>query len=484
MRKNKLEDRWSQKSDLKRSFENLVQIFIKVFETPQIQWQNYLQAEVNSVLSEIAKKLGVFSLQYETESQNIRRDLTVRDAEGKVVELVNRESMRTRVEGVLINHNDPFSIIRTLALVNRCAHRCETICRSLEKENDPFKIVLDNIQANVDAEILKKISKFMENQQWEKIEEVLQALVLGNISDISLRELEDYCYKNNINFPGELKEVILLQYILELSNVDLREFESNEEREEFFAKRQKKLKSFFSSFSIKSANGILSQTGINGIGAEYYSDFLEFLEKLSNGEPIEDKELNRWFLQLAKNEYKKTRYGMNTLFLQDLKSAMEEIKLQILLKQSQQYCECAVDMGYMADMRGQMFWIKDKSIEIIGQLLKSELYSDLLEWRVGIDTSEITTNDTRKKNTNVLVINYPELSYYVEVHMPPYLARILELGEGTLKPGYERVKHTAVYDRDKEEVYAISRSSIPKNRGKCSKKNDVDKTFYEKRRNS
>ena len=61
----------------------------------------------------------------------------------------------------------------------------------------------------------------------------------------------------------------------------------------------------------------------------------------------------------------------------------------------------------------------------------------------------------------MLAIDYPELSYYIEVHMPNYMSDLLITELGIKEPvnsserSFERLGASAVYDREDTEIEEI-----------------------------
>ena len=119
-------------------------------------------------------------------------------------------------------------------------------------------------------------------------------------------------------------------------------------------------------------------------------------------------------------------------------------------------------------IQNKMFAVKANYIAMIAQLLKNNTLKDI--------KYELVEAPTRPGFDNMLVIDDPSLSYYIEVHMPNFLATVL-----TKKYGFEVTKErttlplgsSAVYERDMEEVNLLK---AVLNKGFLDEKNNKAET--------
>ena len=105
------------------------------------------------------------------------------------------------------------------------------------------------------------------------------------------------------------------------------------------------------------------------------------------------------------------------------------------------------------EFQNQLFSVKDNYISMIGQLLKTSLSN--------IKYELIKTHDATPGFEYMLIIDDPELSYYIEVHMPNFMAFSL-IHEYGLKYSKKRLTEnsgaTAVYKRKRNEIDQINKA--------------------------
>lgn len=112
------------------------------------------------------------------------------------------------------------------------------------------------------------------------------------------------------------------------------------------------------------------------------------------------------------------------------------------------------DKETLESFQEDLYWIKDQFIVMIAQLLKSDSRYKQLDY-------ELVKTDDSGDFQNMLAIDYPELSYYIEVHMPNFISHELQETYGFETPKsnnnrkFEKLGASAIYDRDDKEVEEI-----------------------------
>lgn len=114
------------------------------------------------------------------------------------------------------------------------------------------------------------------------------------------------------------------------------------------------------------------------------------------------------------------------------------------------------------DYRKDMFWTKDQLIIMVGQLLtKDPRFSNMRHELVHCGEPGFDT---------MLAVDYPELSYYIEVHMPNYVANTLtrDFGMGPRVASnhrmFEPLGASAIYKREQSEVNNIASNGMSNTR--------------------
>lgn len=111
------------------------------------------------------------------------------------------------------------------------------------------------------------------------------------------------------------------------------------------------------------------------------------------------------------------------------------------------------DKETLMSFQEDLYWIKDQLIVMIAQLLKNDSRYNQLEY-------ELVKNGSGDFE-NMLAIDYPELSYYIEVHMPNFISHELVKTYGFDEPKdnnnrkFDKLGASSVYDRDEHEIEEI-----------------------------
>jgi hypothetical protein len=127
------------------------------------------------------------------------------------------------------------------------------------------------------------------------------------------------------------------------------------------------------------------------------------------------------------------------------------------------------DLNKKEDARKSMFWIKDQLIVIIAQLLKNDERYKNFEYEM--------VKNGEPPFQNMLAIDDPDLSYYIEVHMPDYIANTLVKEYGISEPvendkrKFEKLGASAIYRRDDKEIRNILLRSLDNIRARIISRN-------------
>jgi len=128
-----------------------------------------------------------------------------------------------------------------------------------------------------------------------------------------------------------------------------------------------------------------------------------------------------------------------------LKNNKENIVYSYLIKQYK-------TGKYIVSLQSKMFAIKDEYISMIGQLLKKD------EQFTNVKYELIKTPDATAGFEYMLIIDDRDLQYYIEVHMPNFIATSLKKKYGLFE-SQERITQklgaSAVYERTKYEIDKI-----------------------------
>ena len=107
---------------------------------------------------------------------------------------------------------------------------------------------------------------------------------------------------------------------------------------------------------------------------------------------------------------------------------------------------------YIVSLQSKMFAIKDEYISMIGQLLKKEQQFTNVKYEL------IRTSDATAGFEYMLIIDDRDLQYYIEVHMPNFIATSLKKKYGLFESQERRTQKlgaSAVYERSKYEIDKI-----------------------------
>ena len=190
---------------------------------------------------------------------------------------------------------------------------------------------------------------------------------------------------------------------------------------------------------------------------KYVDDFNVDISKLSNNE------IEEILGTLSKNSLPDKK--KNSIMI----SIMRALKLDINMKNLEQdylkiknarpqilkaYVEkLQDDKEALQSFQEDLYWIKDQFIVMISQLLKNDSRYKQLEY-------ELVKNGNGDFE-NMLAIDYPKLSYYIEIHMPNFISNELIKTYGFDPPRdnnnrkFEKLGASAVYDRDEQEITEI-----------------------------
>ena len=330
------------KGEIKKLIGEIEEKFLSGNPVEQ-KWTERDQQKLNQKLNLIAEKLDVFSITGNNEEDNIRNDLTIIDAEtGEKINLVNIENMKKRVKDTL-KTNNIFSLLRCLAISNKCAHKCDQNYIGLQDRIENVRKMKRGLRKPIKSSLDFNMDS-ISNNDFEKLMEALG--------------------KSKIK-----KEAIIS--ICRTLGIDVTDIKSDEE----------KLEDIF------------------------------------------------YELQCQK------------------KTIVDKYEKQLIAKANVEE-EC----------RKNLFWIKDQLISMVGQLL----VNDKKYQKLNYEMIECGTDDFK----NMLAIDYDVLSYYIEVHMPNFIAEELVEKHKLKEPvkseerTFEALGATAVFDRDDAEIEEIRKGHL------------------------
>lgn len=321
-------------NNLIREIEEKFSVETSVYQ----EWSEEEQEILNEKLTLIAEEIGVFESTEKKEEENIKNDLTIIDKNtGEKIELVDIINMKQRIKDVL-KTNDMFSILRSVAVSNKCAHKCDNNYKGLQEQ---IKSIREEKKQYI-RPIKSTINFNMESISKNDLEKLMQALEGTNI-----------------------KRGAIIS-ICRTLGIDIKDIKSNEE------------------------------------------------------------ELNKIFYELKCQR----------------RLILDKYEEQLIKKAD-------AEQSY----RESLFWIKDQLIAMIGQLLVNNVEYNKLDYEM----IECGQDDFK----NMLAIDYTELSYYIEVHMPNFIAEELieeynvKASVKSDKRSFEELGASAVYDRDDVEIERI-----------------------------
>lgn len=131
-----------------------------VYNKNRLIYSERTQEKVSEYLLKLCDLVGYFDKSIKKEREAIKSELYYIDENGEKVDLVNIESMKSRVRSVL-EDNTMFTCLKSLALVNKCAHvfddvidsKSDSICAYTNYGNkisflNPIESVFKNINKN------------------------------------------------------------------------------------------------------------------------------------------------------------------------------------------------------------------------------------------------------------------------------------------------------------------------------------------------
>jgi len=346
------------------SLSELIEKLKKLFcyTDKKLVYNYQTQEDVNKYLTEIARRTGTFTKNIENETDNIQSELTIEDPiTHQKTSLINIASMSDRVKNVL-NSNNIFSCLKSLALANKCAHSFDGKIKTVKES---FISYYKKNYGPIDE------SKITFRQPFETIFPEIKTNNLYDLSDVSLGNLESICNLISKQHPENIK-------------------------------KQKKI-------------GILKQLKI------------PFNVR-------DENDINYQFQSIVNNKNEL----INSYLIKKYEEGIQQLRLQDI-----------------------MFSIKDDYISMIGQLLKTESFSN-------IEYELVKTPGATKGFEYMLIIDDKELSYYIEVHMPNFIAHCLIKEYGLVVSRTRKTINlgaTAVYRRNPEEIEKMRQA---KNNGAVS----------------
>ena len=338
--------------------DSLISEITDLFISRDISKQIYSNVEQDIIsrnLTEISRIVGSFNKQKKNEKGNIEKDLSIVDSQtGKRVNLVDIDRMNDAVEDVL-KENDIYTILKSLAVSNKCAHA--------------FIHSTDQLKEKIEY------WKNERNTSSEKSEKSEIEFDISNISESDMKKLIKQLKKAPKNRGAIIN-------VCKTLSIDISDIKGDE-----IALR-------------------------------------ELYEKIRNSrEDIIDKYI----------------------------SVLSE------------------DLNRKEDARKSLFWIKDQLIVIIAQLLKNDERYQNFEYEM--------VKNGEPPFQNMLAIDDPDLSYYIEVHMPDYIADTLVKEYGMPEPvennkrKFEKLGASAIYRRDDNEIRNILLRSLDNIRARIISRN-------------
>lgn len=316
-----------------------------------LQYDVNSQNEVNVLMKELGNITNLFNTNIKNETKNIKGELTIIDKKtGEKKELVSIESMKHRVVNV-INNNNIYSCLKSLALSNKLAHLYDGNIRKCKNEFiHYYNIIFSN----------------------NKID--------------------------NINFMEEFS--ISFHELVGKDKYNCNMLSDNQ-----FDKIYNLLSNNNSKVDKGAKINVLKTLGV------------EFNIK-------DDNDINKKFNDLCKDN--------------------ERVVTSYLIKKYK-------DGEDYTNFENNMFSVKDKFISMIGQLLcKNEFKNTPYQL--------IKTPDATPGFEHMLIIDDKSLSYYIEVHMPDFIANKLMKMYGmkySEERQFQKLGASAVYCREKKEIKNI-----------------------------
>lgn len=384
--------------------ESLKELFIY---DPVLEYTQDSQEIANKLLTRFALLSGTFNENIANETKNIDEQLTIIDkSTNQKLSLIDTSSMENRVQTVL-DKNNLYSCLKSLALSNKCAHRMSGPTRSLQAKLNKLyadiygcepltcpKYVRFYTDTSIFArEIMKKSQRVELNNDTGLLSEDEK----NKLKEAALHALETLTKKDfDLVYNSILKQDEIVASYKQVAETKSR-LNTPEAKENYV------------NGAMMARNTLLLKT--LGITVSDGSDISPYIDFLQNHKY---EIINEYLIRLHKK-------GNTLLHTQNL-----------------------------------MFAVKAEYAAMIGQLLSKDKNFKNLTYEL-IETPDIGNEFFH----NLLVIDDPELQYYVEVHIPTYISDTLVNRYGFIKTS-DRTKTlnlgaAAVYNRINEEMETISR---------------------------
>lgn len=148
----------SKKNASKVNIDQLIIDIQELFISRDTDKQVYTEKEQELIgrnLTAIATEVGCFEKQKRNEKNNIEQDLSIIDTKtGETINLVDIKRMRRDVDSVL-EKNNVFSILKSLAVANKCAHKFDERVSSLQSVIDEFTDTKEKYKVSKDTPTIK-----------------------------------------------------------------------------------------------------------------------------------------------------------------------------------------------------------------------------------------------------------------------------------------------------------------------------------------
>ena len=337
------------KEELEDKINQLKNLF--VYRNGILLYDRNTQDRASDLLIEIATITETFDKTIKKEKKNIENELVIMDSNtGEEIELVDTDSIDVRVRNVL-EDNNVFSCLKSLALSNKCAHVFDGEIKKL-------------------GEICKKYYNFL----YPNEHVVGDITFMQPLSSILPKARNCNIYNISTISDNDFEEVVSLLY---------------------------------------SNRRVNKGTKISVLRQ------LDIIFDIRSDEDINDK-----FYEVVLNKDK----IVNAFLVRKYKEGMQNVKLQ-----------------------NKMFAVKNNYISMIGQLLKTDKFNN-------VKYELIKTPGAKPGFEYMLIVDDRELSYYIEVHMPNFIAKSLIKEYGLVESSARTTSvlgASAVYKRSKKEVREI-----------------------------
>ena len=391
-------------TELTEIAKSLKELFIY---QPVLEYTHDSQEIANKLLTRFALLSGAFNENIANETKNIDEQLTIIDkSTNQKLSLIDKSSMENRVQTVL-DKNNLYSCLKSLALSNKCAHRLSGPTRSLQAKLNKLYAGIYGCEAltcpsyvrfYTDTSIFaREIMKKSQRVELNNDTGLLSEDEKNKLKEAALHALETLTKKDfDLVYNSILKQDEIAASYKQVAETKSRL--NTQEAKENYVKG-----------AMMARNTLLLKT--LGITVSDGSDISPYIDFLQNHKY---EIINEYLIRLHKK-------GNALLHTQNL-----------------------------------MFAVKAEYAAMIGQLLSKDKNFQNLTYEL-IETPDIGNEFFH----NLLVIDDPELQYYVEVHIPTYISDTLVNRYGFNKTS-DRTKTlnlgaAAVYKRINEEMETISR---------------------------